>query len=254
MTQTVSSQAFWDYGPLAEKYDLRPDYDNSLVHATLQAVDLTSGALAVVVGAGTGKLTGLLLDQGLDVIAIEPNAAMRKIASAKKPMRAARWLAANGEALPLRENCADLVAYGSSFNVLDTQLALEECARVLHTGGVWLALWNHRDLQDPLQRAVEQTIQRHVADYDYGRRRQSPAVAVSLHGGFGGVTACEQRFLVQMPAHDWLEAWRSHATLQRQAGDKLAHILREIAALLAGERIVRVPYHTRLWWARRVAR
>ena len=144
------------------------------------------------------------------------------------------------------------MAYGSSFNVLAAGAALDECARILRIGGIWLALWNHRDLLDPLQRAVELLIQRHVPNYDYGRRRQSPEADVSLHGAFGKVTASQRCFVAEVRARDWVEAWRSHATLQRQAGSRHALVLREISALVAGQHTLRVPYQTKLWWAKRL--
>lgn len=73
------SKTDWDYSALAETYDLRPGYDKGLVSETLHLIGMKRDQLAVDVGAGTGKLTGLLLDQGLNVVAVEPNAAMRHI-------------------------------------------------------------------------------------------------------------------------------------------------------------------------------
>ena len=51
---------------------------------------------------------------------------------------------------------------------------------------------------------------------------------------------------------DCVEAWRSHATLQRQAGAAFAVIVDAIAAMLAatGKGEIVVPYTTRIWLAR----
>lgn len=248
---TMPSQAIpsWDYTGLAATYDLRADYCRALVVDVLQGLDLQARTPVLEVGAGTGKLTQLLCSQQLDVIALEPNACMRNVALAKPALRRARWIAARGESLPLAQHSVQLVAYGSSFNVLPAQQALGECARVLQPGGHWLALWNHRDLDDPLQREVEALIRSHIPDYDYGRRRISPEADLAANPAFTGIRAFERRFAVDIPARDWLRAWESHATLQRQAGARLANILRALAALLGEQQVLQIPYFTRIWTA-----
>jgi ubiquinone/menaquinone biosynthesis C-methylase UbiE len=241
----------WDYSALAASYDKRADYDAVLVHETLRACGAGAGDRTLEVGAGTGKLTRLLCEHGLDVIAVEPNHSMRSIALGKPALHRARWLAAVGEALPVRAASMRLVAYGSSFNVLETGRALDECARVLVAGGHCLALWNHRDLDDPLQAEVEACIHRHIPGYDYGSRRAGPDAAIERHPSFGGLRFAQARFLATIPAADWLDAWRSHATLARQAGSSLGRILLELEALVAGRASLDVPYFTRIWTAQK---
>src|SRR6185312_13151268 len=56
----------------------------------------------------------------------------------------------------------------------------------------------------------------------------------------------------ELDADEWVEAWNSHATLARQAGDQMEQIVDEIAARVAhaqdGGRLT-VPYTTRCWVA-----
>jgi len=47
-----------------------------------------------------------------------------------------------------------------------------------------------------------------------------------------------------------MDAWRSHATLQRQAGAAFPVIVSGIEAALKGRSKVDVPYTTRVWCAR----
>ena len=42
--------------------------------------------------------------------------------------------------------------FGSSFNVLNQEETLKEVARILTPDGWFACLWNHRDLDDPLQK------------------------------------------------------------------------------------------------------
>lgn len=55
----------------------------------------------------------------------------------------------------------------------------------------------------------------------------------------------------EQPIDDALEAWKSHATLQRQAGTKFDAIIDDISKTLyaSNQQIIPVPYTTRLWIA-----
>ena len=240
----------WDYSTLAPSYNMRADYHDGLIDEVLQAMHLNAETPVLDVGAGTGKLTKVLCNHGLNVIAAEPNVHMRDIALSEPAMHRARWIAARGEALPLADGSVQLVAYGSSFNVLMQTQALAECARVLQPGGHWMALWNHRDLDDPLQSEVEALIRHHIPHYDPGTRRNAPDAAVRDHPSFSDVQAVERRFVTTLATQDWLRAWRSHATLQRQAEARLPEILNQIDQAVSGQATVQVPYYTRIWIAR----
>ena len=248
---SVIQPSFWDYSALAGSYDQRADYCESLLTDTLQSMNLGSSDLVLEVGAGTGKLTVHLAQLASPVIALEPSGAMRAHALRKDSLANVRWLAGVGESLPVRHATMSLVAYGSSFNVLSPQQALNECARVLKPQGHWLALWNHRELKDPLQSAVEQRIRHHLPNFDPGSRRQTPALLVEQHGSFTKAICAERAFVVEIKSRDWLTAWSSHATLQRQAGSSLPRVLSDIRDLIGARETVAVPYTTRLWTAQK---
>ncbi len=71
------------FGGVADLYDeARPSYPSALVDDVVEYAG-AAGATAdrvLEVGAGTGKATALFADRGLDVLAIEPSAAMARIA------------------------------------------------------------------------------------------------------------------------------------------------------------------------------
>jgi len=248
---TAAPMTHWDYTHLAETYDLRTGYSADLLREILQVLKLDVHSWTLEIGAGTGKLTQHLIENLPHVIAMEPNSAMRHKGLSKRDLERAHWIAGMGQSLPLKSSSMDLVAYGSSFNVLPVQQALDECARVLKPNGYWLAIWNHRDLGDALQISVEALIRRHLPEFDPGTRRESPAQAILNHGSFSPPQSFEHRFVVEIPSEDWVLAWRSHATLARQAGTQLARILAEIRELVSTQEVLRIPYFSRAWTAQK---
>ena len=69
----------WDYTSLAKHYDKRADYADDAIKKMLALAKPNPATPIADIGAGTGKLTVLLLAHGYSVKAVEPNQAMREI-------------------------------------------------------------------------------------------------------------------------------------------------------------------------------
>lgn len=125
------------FGAAADVYDRsRPSYPVEAVRWALP-----EGAQRVVdLGAGTGKLTEVLLDLGMDVVAVEPSGSMRE----RIPARA-EVVEGSAEQLPLEDDSVDAVLVGQAFHWFDRDAALAEIARVLRPGGTVGLLWNVMD-------------------------------------------------------------------------------------------------------------
>lgn len=240
----------WDYSTLAAHYNQRAPYAPAAIDALLRELALPAQAAVADIGAGTGRLSLPLRERGLRVTAVEPNAAMRAVGEAD----GLAYVAAHGEATGLPGRAFDLVSYGSSFNVMPAAAALAEAARLLCGTGYIALMWNHRDLDDPLQQSVEQAIRSRLPDYGYGRRREDPAADIVRSGLFGPVRQLTQAFVHETPRAAFLDGFRAHATLLRQAGDKATAVLADIAAAVGAADPVQVPFHTRIWWAQRCTR
>lgn len=241
----------WDYTQRAATYDLRADYDDGAILELLRETGCEPNTEVAEVGAGTGKLSKLLLSHGLVVSAVEPNDAMRKIGIQNTSGKTISWTKAAGEDTGLPEAAFQACFFGSSFNVVDQEKGLNEAARLLMNNGYFGCMWNHRDLDDPLQKSVEEAIISLIPSYSYGARREDPTAVVAGHPSFGPVKKIERKFVAQIPSADWLDAWKSHATLARQAGTHFAEVIELINNLLASRPSVEVPYHTRIWYAQR---
>jgi SAM-dependent methyltransferase len=128
------------FGSIAEDYDeLRPQ-------APHQAVDWlvpTDCEVAVDVGAGTGLFTRTLVGRVAQVIAVEPDARMRKVLMARSP--GVRVVDGRGESIPLPEAAADAVFVSSAWHWMDHERALPEIGRVLRDGGRLGLIWTSRD-------------------------------------------------------------------------------------------------------------
>jgi ubiquinone/menaquinone biosynthesis C-methylase UbiE len=137
MDEHVSKAALdWDYSDLAEHYRLRAPYAQCALDDLLELVQARADTACVDIGAGSGRLSAMLVAAGLQVTAVEPNPQMRAIGQREVPH--ACWLAARGEDTGLPDRCCDLVTFGSSFNVMPAQAALATAARLLRPSG-WLA-------------------------------------------------------------------------------------------------------------------
>lgn len=242
----------WDYTTLAKAYEGRPDYAPGAIDKLLQLADLRPGDRCCDIGAGTGHLTKHLLQAGLDVDAIEPNRAMREIGEKITDGHpSVRWIAATAERTGLPGASYRLVTFGSSFNVTDRPEALRETARILQPAGWFACMWNHRDLDDPLQAEIEGLIHREVPDYSYGSRREDQSPLIQQSKLFHPTVFFEMSVRHRVNTEDWIAAWYSHATLARQARHRRSHIIDAIGAIVRrhASETFEVPYVTRIWAA-----
>jgi SAM-dependent methyltransferase len=101
---------------------------------------LPSTATVLELGAGTGKLTRLLVSTFDRVIAVEPEEAMRRLLVSLCPE--AEALAGSAEEIPLANDSVDAVFAAEAFHRFDGERAVAEIARVLRPQGVLVLLWN----------------------------------------------------------------------------------------------------------------
>ena len=128
------------FGSIAEDYnELRPQPPRNAVDWLVPP----GCEVAVDVGAGTGLFTRTLMDKAAQVIAVEPDARMREVLTARSP--GVRVVEGQGESIPLPDAAADAVFVSSAWHWMDPERAIPEIGRVLRDGGRLGLIWTSRN-------------------------------------------------------------------------------------------------------------
>ena len=186
--------------------------------------------------AGTGVLTRPLLEAGLEVVAVEPVAEMRR-----RCPPSARALEGTAEAIPLDAGSVDAVVVGQAFHWFDGDAALAEIHRVLRPEGLLALFWNRRVDERPGE----------PGDRRAGRART--AANVPTHRRTPGARRSTRTSLfAPLSEHEFAEraaarrrrdgGARGLDQLHRRAGRAERKRVLERARAIAGEGTVTVPY------------
>lgn len=238
------------------------DYDRGRPSYPPQALDvagLPATAEAVDLGAGTGKLTRLLVERFARVFAVEPAVAMRRVLERAAPR--ATVLDGSAEAIPLGDDSADAVFSAEAFHWFDHDVAVAEIARVLRSGGALVLLWNRpAGPTEPSTGEAERILRARLPEkrFDYDPLDLSAAAAEPdrWSHAFDGAPFSPLRH-VELPneqalaADDLVAFYASMGWVGDLPDDERLPLLAEVRAHLSAELYVR-RWTTSAWWARRL--
>lgn len=171
---------------VADYTRFRPGYPRELIDALCEQCQLTRGTNFAELGSGTGIFTGLLLERGLRVFAVEPNDAMRAAAeSVLASTSGFTSVRGTAEATGLPDRSVDVVAAAQAFHWFDVSRTRSECARILRGGRHAALIWNERAADaTPFLRDLETLLQRFGTDY--GRAVHRDYDEAMVRAFFGG--------------------------------------------------------------------
>jgi SAM-dependent methyltransferase len=232
----------------------RPDYPAAAVEALVERMGLRPGRTVLDLGAGTGKLTRLLVPSGATIIAVEPLDAMRARLGAAAPT--VRSLDGTAEAIPLADASVDAVTCAQAFHWFDAPRAFEELHRVVRGDGLVALLWNVRDERIGWVRAMGDIVEelvggepRHQLELWLPEARRTP--------WFEYLEATETPHVQALSPDGVIDRLRSISVVAAAPAERRGDVEARVAELLrtdpvtAGMDVVRLPYTTRIHWLRR---
>jgi SAM-dependent methyltransferase len=141
--------------------ELRPEYAPEAVAWVAERCGIGPGSRVVDLAAGTGRLSGLFVELGVDVIAVEPAANMRAVLEQRFPT--VRAIVASAESMPLDDAAVDAVVVGNAFHHFERDPAMAEIHRVLRPGGALAVFWawpaEEEQLKIPGMRPIYEAIE-----------------------------------------------------------------------------------------------
>jgi len=154
-------------GPSEFYHDFRPRYPDSVIQVLQDKIHFTKEWEVADVGAGTGILSELFVQNGNHVFCVEPNIAMIKKAKENRFIAGkVNFVCGTGEFTNLPEASVDIVACGQSFHWINPDAAKDEFSRILR-GEKWvLLMWNdRRNLPMTFTGEYERIVKKYSANY-----------------------------------------------------------------------------------------
>ncbi|AUX45640.1 SAM-dependent methyltransferase [Sorangium cellulosum] len=141
---TLHRLAAQGYATAGDAYEKgRPGYPRIAIELLRDTLRIDASSTVIDLGAGTGKLTRLLVPTGARLIALEPVEGMRRKLMQMVP--SATVVDGVAEAIPMADATVDAAVAAQAFHWFHGDLALAEIHRVLRPTGRLALLWNLRD-------------------------------------------------------------------------------------------------------------
>ena len=156
----------------------RPGYPSGIIDLLCTECGLLPHHAIADVASGTGLFTRLLLENGNQVFAVEPNAEMREAGQRMlESYSNLTSIAGTAERTSLPATSVDFVTAAQAAHWFDRSRARAEFARILKPGGWCVLIWNERCTDGtPLLRDYEQLLLAYGTDYKEVRHERTTAI------------------------------------------------------------------------------
>ena len=234
----------------------RPETPPDAIDALVRTLRISSRSTVLELGAGTGKLTRLLVPRAGRYVAVEPVPAMRE--QLRRAVPEVPLLGAVAEELPLRASSVDAIVAAQAFHWFDAPRAMREMHRVLRSdGGVGL-LWNVRDESVDWVRKTTEIIDRYD---DRGPRFREYAweAAWAKTPGFEPLTKQSFGFVQRLDREAVVDRFLSISFIaslednrRAEAETALRHLF-DSHPQTAGRAVIELPYQCEIYTSRPTA-
>lgn len=233
----------------------RPDYPRALLVFLRDGLGLKSSSVVADIGAGTGILTRLFLENGNHVFAVEPNDEMRRAAGqVLAKYDGFHSVKGSAEATMLESESVDAIVAGQSFHWFDVARAREELTRILKPDGWAVMIWNYllTERTDFL-REYDELLVEYGTDYLQIRKGWDDAASLTEFYGAGNheVEKFDNRQVLNYEGlrGRLLSSWFAPQTGEAKH-DAMMTSLSEIYARHAVDNQVEMIYETRMYYGR----
>ncbi len=150
----------------------RPTYPDEAIIKIIADLGNPKTLVAADLGAGTGISARLFANQGIQVIGIELNTAMREAATFHPQVK---FKMGTAEKTNLPDQSVDLVTAFQAFHWFNPEPSLREFYRILKPSGRLAIVWNHRNRTDGFTQEYSQVLKTASKDHkaEKEKRRQS---------------------------------------------------------------------------------
>jgi SAM-dependent methyltransferase len=238
------------FGAVAEEYDrYRPTYPEALIDDLVAA----HPRRALDVGCGTGRAGLLLATRGVDVLGLEPDAAMAAVARRHgltvQESTFESWTAPAGG--------FDLITFAQSWQYIDPAQAAPRLVAHLNPGGVVARIWNYHVFEPAVTRSLD-AVYAELAP-DAGRFGHDLSELDEPPDPLRGVTGLKllpsrtYRWQGRQTTEEWVARIGTYADHRRLGPERLHTLQRRVAETIddAGG-VIDVRYATLCLLARRI--
>ncbi len=152
----------------------RPTYPDEAITKVIANLGNYNTPTAADIGAGTGISARLLASQGINVMAIEPNAEMKQAAIAHPQVK---FITGTAEQTNLPDKSVDLVTAFQAFHWFNPELALLEFHRILKPSGRLAIIWNHRNRKDGFTQEYSQVLKSASKDHPAEKEKRRKSIS-----------------------------------------------------------------------------
>ncbi|MEL7121560.1 MAG: class I SAM-dependent methyltransferase [Bacteroidota bacterium] len=144
----------------------RPSYPEEAITSFIREYSISKESTFADIGSGTGIFSKLLLEQGMNVFAIEPNLEMRTYAENHlKTYARFESMNATAENTGLKDQSVDVITCAQAFHWFELEPTLKEFNRILKSKGFILLIWNERKIDTPFLQQYEDLLIQYAIDY-----------------------------------------------------------------------------------------